>query len=413
MGVTCAEVTMLRPVAQIPSKPTTNPSNPNNNNNSSGSKKPSFLIDDILGRKNNKLNPTRVNEVNFTTSQQQQFGGYVYNHPERLETSTDVVKPDINISSQRNADKSDKHETNCGCNNKYFANIDGFQRRHCDENINFTGYNTHHQQQQQTVKLSPTSPPCYQSDPRLDVLEYQRASPPPPGAVIHHLPPPSAAAATAAVHRPTPHQMSSPQSSTIPVDFETNLSSPYVPTYMSSYVNQPSSIHHSPHHHQHHHHQQHLPPHNIFLHHQPQQSAAEFTTHHSPFYPQRYHHHLYKDAMLKPWYWSPYLHRPVHKRKGGQVRFSNEQTADLEKKFDTQKYLSPPERKKLAKSLQLSERQVKTWFQNRRAKWRRLKQESPDGSSESRDLASPTDEGMTSEDEGHSSDVDDIDVGCD
>ena len=48
----------------------------------------------------------------------------------------------------------------------------------------------------------------------------------------------------------------------------------------------------------------------------------------------------------------------MHKRKGGQVRFSNDQTAELEKKFDNQKYLSPPERKKLAKVLQLSERQV-------------------------------------------------------
>lgn len=59
------------------------------------------------------------------------------------------------------------------------------------------------------------------------------------------------------------------------------------------------------------------------------------------------------------------------------MRFSNDQTIELEKKFETQKYLSPPERKRLAKMLQLSERQVKTWFQNRRAKWRRLKQENP------------------------------------
>ncbi|KAK3731694.1 hypothetical protein RRG08_035364 [Elysia crispata] len=83
----------------------------------------------------------------------------------------------------------------------------------------------------------------------------------------------------------------------------------------------------------------------------------------------------------KPWHmWSPFLQgRPLHKRKGGQVRFSNDQTVELEQKFEGHKYLSPPERKKLAKSLGLTERQVKTWFQNRRAKWRRLKQESPAG----------------------------------
>lgn len=62
----------------------------------------------------------------------------------------------------------------------------------------------------------------------------------------------------------------------------------------------------------------------------------------------------------KPLLWTPFIQRPLHKRKGGQVRFSNDQTIELEKKFETQKYLSPPERKRLAKMLQLSERQVST-----------------------------------------------------
>uniref|UniRef100_G3PRQ0 Hematopoietically-expressed homeobox protein HHEX n=1 Tax=Gasterosteus aculeatus TaxID=69293 RepID=G3PRQ0_GASAC len=86
-----------------------------------------------------------------------------------------------------------------------------------------------------------------------------------------------------------------------------------------------------------------------------------------------------EEKSSKPLLWTPFIQRPLHKRKGGQVRFSNDQTIELEKKFETQKYLSPPERKRLAKMLQLSERQVKTWFQNRRAKWRRLKQENLPG----------------------------------
>ncbi|XP_056153224.1 hematopoietically-expressed homeobox protein hhex [Lampris incognitus] len=106
-----------------------------------------------------------------------------------------------------------------------------------------------------------------------------------------------------------------------------------------------------------------------------------------PFHHHHHHHHrsmgeyaqalLRHDPLGKPLLWTPFIQRPLHKRKGGQVRFSNDQTIELEKKFETQKYLSPPERKRLAKMLQLSERQVKTWFQNRRAKWRRLKQENP------------------------------------
>lgn len=59
------------------------------------------------------------------------------------------------------------------------------------------------------------------------------------------------------------------------------------------------------------------------------------------------------------------------KRKGGQVRFTPQQTQSLERRFASHKYLSPEDRRHLAMQLKLSDRQVKTWFQNRRAKWRR------------------------------------------
>lgn len=65
-------------------------------------------------------------------------------------------------------------------------------------------------------------------------------------------------------------------------------------------------------------------------------------------------------------------------RKGGQIRFTSEQSVALEKQFNRQKYLSPPERKNIAIELGLTERQIKTWFQNRRAKWRRCKQTNDD-----------------------------------
>ncbi|CAK1545787.1 unnamed protein product [Leptosia nina] len=72
------------------------------------------------------------------------------------------------------------------------------------------------------------------------------------------------------------------------------------------------------------------------------------------------------------------------RRKGGQVRFSAAQTGALERRFNANKYLSPDERRALASSLRLSDRQVKTWFQNRRAKWRRTTLECADlGSSSS------------------------------
>ena len=60
-------------------------------------------------------------------------------------------------------------------------------------------------------------------------------------------------------------------------------------------------------------------------------------------------------------------------RKGGQIRFTHQQTVSLEEKFNCYNYLNSTDRRLLAQQLNLTERQVKTWFQNRRAKDRRLK----------------------------------------
>ena len=51
--------------------------------------------------------------------------------------------------------------------------------------------------------------------------------------------------------------------------------------------------------------------------------------------------------------------------------FSEWQLSKLEQRFETQKYLSTPERSDLAEHLGLSQIQIKTWFQNRRMKWKK------------------------------------------
>lgn len=58
-------------------------------------------------------------------------------------------------------------------------------------------------------------------------------------------------------------------------------------------------------------------------------------------------------------------------RRKARTCFTNQQIYELERRFLYQKYLSPQDRDELSELLNLSNAQVITWFQNRRAKLKR------------------------------------------
>lgn len=79
------------------------------------------------------------------------------------------------------------------------------------------------------------------------------------------------------------------------------------------------------------------------------------------------------NAYMNPMLWPGF--RPKQRR--GVLRravFSDSQRKGLEAAFLKQKYISKPDRKKLAARLSLKDSQVKIWFQNRRMKWRNSKE---------------------------------------
>ncbi|XP_015810448.1 homeobox protein NANOG [Nothobranchius furzeri] len=69
---------------------------------------------------------------------------------------------------------------------------------------------------------------------------------------------------------------------------------------------------------------------------------------------------------------SPAANKPTSKVR---VAFSGAQMNALSQRFKIQKYLTPKEMKDLAEKINLTYKQVKTWFQNRRMKLRRLQKD--------------------------------------
>lgn len=63
---------------------------------------------------------------------------------------------------------------------------------------------------------------------------------------------------------------------------------------------------------------------------------------------------------------SPPYNLKVKKQRKARTAFTDHQLQTLEKSFERQKYLSVQDRMELAAKLNLTDTQVKTWYQNRR-----------------------------------------------
>ena len=106
--------------------------------------------------------------------------------------------------------------------------------------------------------------------------------------------------------------------------------------------------------------------------------------HHSD-YPHSYSHSKFNDSHFNslhshatpstaPPFRSDLSGKPMRRRAARTV-FSTHQLKGLEGRFTVQKYLSVPERLEMAEMLGLTGTQVKTWFQNRRMKWKKQPEE--------------------------------------
>jgi hypothetical protein len=82
-----------------------------------------------------------------------------------------------------------------------------------------------------------------------------------------------------------------------------------------------------------------------------------------PLLVQKHHHHHHHYQQHQDMLAGKTCGRKVRRRR---TAFTHAQLAYLERKFRSQKYLSVADRSDVAEALNLSETQVKTWYQNRR-----------------------------------------------
>ncbi|XP_076308238.1 homeobox protein EMX1-like [Tachypleus tridentatus] len=83
-----------------------------------------------------------------------------------------------------------------------------------------------------------------------------------------------------------------------------------------------------------------------------------------------------------------FLLHPFRKPKRIRTAFSPSQLLKLEHAFEKNHYVVGTERKQLAQILSLTETQVKVWFQNRRTKFKRQKQEEEQANNHQEDVPS-------------------------